>query len=88
MASLYRRRGVAVGRLSDSTDRYCSWLDEKRRYFNRRRSLPSGWVDEALAGVAAKPDGLAELLGNERLADFIGQVLAGKTLDYRTLALS
>jgi DNA repair photolyase len=88
MAGLYRRQGVAVARLTESIDRYRRWLDEKRRYFNRRRSLPAGWVDDALANVAAEPGGLAGLLGNDRLADFVAQVLDGKTLDYRTLALT
>ncbi|WP_455382471.1 hypothetical protein, partial [Salinispira pacifica] len=72
MEPLYRRRGVDVRPLVAGTGRYAAWLDQERRTFNRRRSLPATWVDDRFRELAA--DGgtrLADLLQNAKLAHFV-----------------
>lgn len=87
MADLYAARGRPVARLRQAHERYAGWLRERKRHFNRRRSMRSGALEWELAEMARSGE-LAVLLANERLAGFLARVLVQReVLDYRTLEL-
>lgn len=87
MLELYRRMPGA-DRLQKSVERYRRWLDQTRRYFNRRRSLEAGWVAEEFHRALAEEDERESLFANQKLTEFIRTVVnEGKTLDYPSLAL-
>lgn len=74
-------------RLHASLERYASWLDEKRRYFNRRRSLHAEWVTEELYTDLATEDSDGRLFGNRKLLRFVRNVLDGGVFDYASKQL-
>jgi hypothetical protein len=87
MRDLYAARGRSVRRLRDAQARYAEWLLARKKVFNRRRSLRPGVMEWELKELA-RTDGLAELLANAKLAEFLRAVLVeGKILDYRRLEL-
>jgi DNA repair photolyase len=88
MCELYAARGVAVGGLKDALQRYADWLLQRKRFFNRKRSLrQEDLVEETRALFAT--DAAAELLGNTRLAAFLrGVARERRVFDYLTLSLS
>lgn len=85
MADLYGERGVDVRGLRRSADAYDRWLVSRRRTFRRKRTLPAGWLDDALPEAARRGE-LRSILGNAKLARFCESVvLDGARLDYVTL---
>jgi DNA repair photolyase len=87
MTDLYAARGRSVRRLRDAQLRYTAWLLARKKAFNRRRSLRPGVIEWELKDMA-RTDGLAELLANAKLAEFLRDVLLeGKILDYRRMEL-
>jgi DNA repair photolyase len=88
MAELYAARGVPVDALKTATRRYADWLLQKKKIFNRRRSLRQ----QDLEGETRELFRAAEagnLLGNEKLAGFLRSVaLERQVFDYLTLTLS
>ena len=88
MAELYAARGVAVGGLKEAAQRYADWLLQRKRVFNRRRSMRQEDMEEETRALFA-PGAAEALLGNEKLAAFLRAVaLERRVFDYVTLALS
>jgi DNA repair photolyase len=88
MAELYAARGVPVSGLKASTLRYADWLLQKKKIFNRRRSIRQEDLEEdtrlLFTGGSA-----SEVLGNDKLAGFLRLVaLERRVLDYLSLTLS
>jgi DNA repair photolyase len=87
MTDLYAARGRSVRRLLDAQSRYAGWLLARKKVFNRRRSLRPGVIEWELKDMA-RTGGLAELLANARLGEFLRAVLLeGKIFDYRRMEL-
>jgi hypothetical protein len=87
MTDLYAARGRSVRRLRDAQSRYAEWLLARKKVFNRRRSLRPGVIEWELKDMA-RTGGLAELLANAKLGEFLRAVLLdGKIFDYRRLEL-
>ncbi len=87
MAALYAAHGRPVARLRRALDRYAGWFLERKRLFNRRRSMRAGAIEWELTEMA-RSDELAVLLDNAKLAGFLARVLLERQiLDYRTLEL-
>jgi len=87
MEYLYANRGIAVAGLKSSRAKYAGWLEAEKTSFNRKRSMPYQAIEEKLRALAVTKD-LENLLGNKKLARFLGQVIIErKTFDYLTLKL-
>lgn len=86
MVTLFRRRGTDVTRLLAASDRFRTWVEEKRRYCSRRRNLSYSVIDDYLR-VLIHSGELGSLLGNRKLAAFLTDIEAGALLDYTTLEL-
>jgi len=88
MAELYRARRVPTESLVSATVRYGDWLLQKKRVFNRRRSLTQEGLEQE-ARVLFGGAGGTDLLKNEKLAAFLRQVaMDRKVFDYTSLSLS
>ena len=88
MRHLYEERGRDTLRLRHALKRYREWVAERQRYFNRRRNLSFKQLEKEYVALVAA-GGLREILGNQKLADFVRAVIVdGKTFDYLTLALA
>lgn len=86
MISLYRRRGINVSRLKTASRNFSEWLKPQKTYYARRRNLSYSALENVLKDVATS-DELERILGNRRLAEFLGRVIGGAVLNYRTLEL-
>jgi DNA repair photolyase len=87
MADLYAAQNRPVRRLRDAHARYADWLLARKKVFNRRRSLRSGAIEWELTEMA-RSGGLAKLLGNDKLGEFLRSVLLeGKIFNYQRLEL-
>jgi DNA repair photolyase len=88
MAELYAWRGIDTARLRRGSRRYLAWLKERKRTYNRRRSLAYADLEEEVRQLLRS--GEAErVVDNARLAGFLAEVaLERKTLDYATLELA
>ena len=87
MRELYQHRGVDITHLRESTERYNAWVMEEKRFFNRRRSLPSGYIDSRLFEITESGE-LGVILSNERLTRFLEAViLERKVFSYTELKL-
>ncbi len=87
MVELYSMRGVNTRRLKSAAKAYSAWLDEIRKDFNRRRSLPPDYVNGKLLETA-RSGGLGTLLGNTRLGEFARRVLLEREIfDYLEMKL-
>lgn len=88
MAELYSARNVSVDGLKNASRRYAEWLLQKKRIFNRKRSLMQRDIEEDTRAFFGS-DAAAETLGNEKLAGFLRSVaLERRVFDYLTLTLS
>jgi hypothetical protein len=88
MAELYAARGVPVAGLKASTRRYAEWLLQRKKIFNRKRSLRQEDLEEETRGLFAGGSA-AEMLANEKLAGFLRSVaVERRVLDYLSLTLS
>jgi DNA repair photolyase len=88
MGELYAARGVAVGGLKDAAKRYADWLLQRKRIFNRKRSMRQEDLVEETRALFS-PGNAEAVLGNEKLAAFLRNVaLERQVFDYLTLALS
>lgn len=88
MAELYQARRVSTEALVGATGRYADWLLQKKRVFNRRRSLTQEGLEEETRALFAGAGG-PDLLKNEKLAAFLRQVaIDRKIFDYTSLSLS
>lgn len=88
MEYLYANRGIAVAALKSSRAKYAVWLETEKRSFNRKRSMPYQAIEEKLRALALTNE-LENVIGNEKLARFLGQIIIEqKTFDYLTLKLN
>lgn len=87
MASLYRARGIIPRRLESARDRYVHWYMGHRKVFNRHRNQE--WTSlEELIRCACKEGKMVDILGNEKLASFISDVvLERRVFDYVEMRL-
>lgn len=87
MLVLYDRKGVNTDPLSIGIKNYSKWLEENKRYFNRRRNLNASYLEEKL--VSELTMGMMDgIIKNEKLIEFMKKILVErKTLDYRTLTI-
>lgn len=86
MQTLYRRKGVKVGKLRTASRRFQEWVEARRRHTARRRNLSYSMIDDYLR-VMTRSGELGELLKNRKLGDFLREVEAGGVFDYLTLGL-
>jgi hypothetical protein len=86
MISLYSRRGIGVGRLRRAAERFAGWVDDKRKFCGRRRSLSYSVIDDYLRAMIHSGE-LTAVLKNERLAGFLAEVEGGCLFNYKTLEL-
>jgi hypothetical protein len=91
MTELYAARGVSTRPLEAAISRFMSWLHDRKSAYNRHRSWRYEDLDAELASLCEESGGsaaLSEVIGNDKLAAFIGQVVRDrKVLDYVTLEL-
>jgi DNA repair photolyase len=88
MAELYAARHVPVGALKSATRCYGDWLLEKKRLFNRKRSLRQRDLEDETRALF-ETDAALTLLGNEKLAAFLRSVaIDRRVFDYLTLSLT
>jgi DNA repair photolyase len=88
MAELYAARNVPVSGLKNAARRYADWLLQKKRLFNRKRSMRQEELEEETRGLFAA-EGARTLLENEKLAAFLRAVaVERRVFDYVTLSLS
>ncbi|MCX7029310.1 MAG: hypothetical protein NTU62_04215 [Spirochaetes bacterium] len=88
MVEIYEGRGTETDRLRAALARYRSWLFERKRTFNRRRSETQEALEDELRGdfASGRIDGL---LDNPKLACFLGEVAIGRRVfDYVSLKLT
>jgi len=87
MVELYGARGVPTRRLSKALERYLAWLAERKRAYNLHRSWSYEDLDGELRGLC-DGTGLAEMLENGKLADFVCRIVVDRcTLNYASLDL-
>jgi DNA repair photolyase len=85
--TLYQGKGIDIARLSSGQRLYDAWLLQEKKRFNRRRSLPAGYMDDRLRTALATGE-IAKVLNNPRLTEFIRQVVVERqVLDYQSLLL-
>lgn len=88
MTELYAARGVPVGSLRGAARRYADWLLQKKRIFNRKRSLRQEDLEGETRALFASGDA-RDMLGNEKLAGFLRSIaMERQVFDYLTLSLS
>ncbi len=87
MAEMYAARGVPVGALRSASARYAQWLLDRKKDFNRKRSLRQEDLEQETRALFAR--GAGTLLANEKLAHFLRRVaLERNVMDYVSLSLS
>jgi DNA repair photolyase len=85
MVELYEARGTDTRRLKTGLKRYLAWLDPRKAGYNRHRSWRYEDLDGELVALCERR-ALAGVIGNDRLAGFISDVVLERTtLDYVTL---
>ncbi|HVO39878.1 MAG TPA: radical SAM protein [Spirochaetia bacterium] len=88
MMELYTARHVPTAGLAGAARRYEAWLSERKRIFNRKRSLRQENLEEETRALF-ESGSASDVLGNAKLASFLGAVaLERKVFDYLTLSLS
>ena len=74
MSTIYAEQPAAVRRLRNAIERYGAWLQERKTVMNRRRKLRSADLEGELR-MLVDGSGLSRLLENEKLVEFLGQVI-------------
>lgn len=87
MVELYSMKEVNVDRLKMSLELYRDWVETEKKYFNRRRSLPSDYIDEKLRALI-EIGKLNSLLNNEKLCVFVTKIIIERSVfNYQTLEI-
>ncbi len=87
MKSIYRRRNINIEKLNLAFEKYTEWINEQKKYFNRRRSLHANYIDEQLKFMLTCEQ-FDEIIRNEKLIQFLKDVIIkDKEFDYKTLKL-
>jgi DNA repair photolyase len=87
MVELYSMKDVNVDPLKKSLSLYTAWIEEGKKFFNRRRSLPADYIDEKLRSLIVLGE-FGSLLKNEKLSTFLQKVILERySLNYCTLEL-
>lgn len=85
MKSIYRRNNIDITPLSEAAERYVNWAEEQKKFFNKKRSLHSGYIDEQLQFMITCNQ-FDDIIKNEKLSDFIRKVIIeDKVFDYLNL---
>ncbi len=88
MIILYSNKKIDVTSLKKSYGKLHNYLTLEKRYFNRKKSLPSNYIDDNLKFLL-ETDGINNIVENPRLVSFMKNVVLGrKIFDYNTLKLS
>ena len=95
MVELYRSRGISTSPLETGMKRYLQWIDGRKAEYNRHRSWRYEDLDCELIALCrqqnaagAEAETLGSVIGNTKLAQFIGQVVReGDLFDYVNLRL-
>jgi len=87
MMTHYKLRGVDIGPLSQAFKVYSKWLEDRKRYYNRRRHL--SFMDlESQVFYMLEGQGMLDLIGNPKLVTFLQEVVLNKRkFDYVRLKL-
>lgn len=87
MIQLYDRRGVNVDSLVLAKRQYGNWLDQQKRYYNRRRNLSFSDLENLIFYMLDNGE-MIQLIKNDKLLIFFKQILLeNKVLNYHTLKL-
>jgi len=87
MVELYSMKEVNVDRLKMSLELYSDWVKTEKKYFNRRRSLPSNYIDEKLRSLIEFRE-MNSLFKNEKLSVFLTKIINERyVFNYSTLEL-
>jgi len=86
MIILYGKRGTRVARLKTASQKFSAWLAPRKTYYARRRNLNYSALEQELKALATSGE-LTDVLGNEKLAEFLCRVVNGAVLNYQTLKL-
>jgi hypothetical protein len=100
LIELYEARGINTRPLRSAMKRYLGWLEERKAAYNRHRSWRYEDLDAELAGLClapgspgtrgapSGPSALAGIMGNQKTADFVREiVVARRTFNYTTREL-
>ena len=88
MKVLYERRGIDARRLKKAAVGYSQWLDERKRVFNRHRTMTQTGLESELRSLL-QSGSLPPISQNPKLLSFARQiVLERKIFDYRQLRLA
>ncbi|MBT3272628.1 MAG: hypothetical protein HN368_05705 [Spirochaetales bacterium] len=88
MIELYDSRGIDTRPLKKSRVRLISWITERKREYNRRRSLSFRRFDWDVKEMVSSGD-INAVVENDKLGDFISEIIIGRKLfDYRSLKLT
>ncbi len=88
MIILYSGKNIDITSLKKAYGKLHYYLTMEKRYFNKKRSLPSNYIDDNLRFLL-KTDSLDNIVENPRMVSFIKSVvLDRKIFDYNTLKLS
>ena len=86
MIILYRKRGTRVTRLKTASQKFSEWLTPRKTYYARRRNLSYSTLEEEVKALATSGE-LKNVLGNEKLAEFLFSIVSGAVFNYETLKL-
>jgi DNA repair photolyase len=87
MVELYEARRIDTKPLKSGLELYMTWLTDKKKEYNRRRSMSYRKLDWELRELFTSGE-IAEVVGNDKLADFMKEVaLDRKVFDYVSLQL-
>lgn len=88
MIQLYSNKKIDVTNLKLAYSQLYNYFISEKKYFNKKRSLPSNYIDDNLKFIL-RTDSMNNIIQNPRLTSFIKDVvLERKIFDYFTLELS
>ncbi|MCK5841422.1 MAG: radical SAM protein [Candidatus Sabulitectum sp.] len=86
MIILYGKRGINVARLKAASLKFAKWLTPRKTYYARRRNLNYSGLEQEVRALTSSGE-LKNVLGNEKLAEFLLRIVNGAVLNYQTLKL-
>ena len=87
MIILYNSKNIDVTNLKKAHSKLHNYFTSEKKYFNKKRSLPSNYIDENLKYLL-ETESFSNIIENPRLTTFIKDiVLERKVFDYQTLKM-
>lgn len=86
MIILYGKRGINVTRLKAASQKFAEWLTPRKTYYARRRNLKYSAIEQEVKALATSGE-LKNVVGNEKLAEFLLRIVNGAVFNYQTLKL-